>query len=283
RTMVRITMYSQPQPRARENYIQHGEGRHKRVWNACVRCRLKKIKCSEDFPCKRCKEEGSICTPGTRRKKGNKILPPRYVEMLENSHLTLIATIQKLYLMVRNGEPWRLEEPERNDCGQPIVHSIAAKLGCLYPGRGSDSPFCPTFSDDKKGTTDLAQKLQQHVMASCFDSTLRNSSISTSSEQIDLNIAYNQPHHVSFSTMSGAKYSNTDPELDKRVTLGSSAIINNPTYESFLSLDILSVMSLNNQQIEVGPASGFDTFHRLAVLNGEPDIYIQRSPAQMDQ
>lgn len=57
----------------------------------------------------------------------------RYAEVLENTQLTLSATIQKLYSMVRNAQPWELGEPAINACGQPIIQDIAQKLNCLEP------------------------------------------------------------------------------------------------------------------------------------------------------
>ncbi|KAH8165009.1 hypothetical protein CIB48_g3231 [Xylaria polymorpha] len=52
-----------------------------------------------------------------------------YAEVLENTQFALIATVHKLYAMVRNGQSWDLGEPELNDRGQPIIHNIATKLG----------------------------------------------------------------------------------------------------------------------------------------------------------
>lgn len=72
------------------------DGRHKRVWKACERCRMKKTKvgfpalrtelciaaqpltrrqCDGEFPCKRCKDDGLVCTAGTRKKTEYKQLP----------------------------------------------------------------------------------------------------------------------------------------------------------------------------------------------------------------
>lgn len=49
--------------------------RHKRVWKACERCRMKKTKCDGEFPCKRCKDDGLVCTAGMRKKTEYKQLP----------------------------------------------------------------------------------------------------------------------------------------------------------------------------------------------------------------
>src|SRR3954454_21668140 len=61
------------------------DGRHKRVWKACERCRMKKTKvsyfstafssqktnlfqCDGESPCKRCKDDRLVCTAGSRKK-----------------------------------------------------------------------------------------------------------------------------------------------------------------------------------------------------------------------
>lgn len=83
------------------------DGRHKRVWKACERCRMKKTKvrsaastylrgsglivshlqCDGEFPCKRCKDDGLVCTAGTRKKTEYKQLPRGYVHSCLESRL----------------------------------------------------------------------------------------------------------------------------------------------------------------------------------------------------
>ncbi|KAI0400924.1 hypothetical protein F4802DRAFT_464299 [Xylaria palmicola] len=139
----------------------HGtDNRHKRVWKACERCRMKKTKCDGEFPCKRCKDDGLVCTAGTRKKTEYKQLPRGYAEVLENTQFALIATVHKLYAMVRNGQPWDLGEPELNDRGQPIIHNIATKLGCIRPNADADLPPHTVFPEDEAGLTKLAAELE---------------------------------------------------------------------------------------------------------------------------
>jgi hypothetical protein len=52
-----------------------------------------------------------------------------------------MATIQKLYAIVRNRESWSMDEPELNDSGQPLIDSIAKKLGCQLPIPDAQQPF----------------------------------------------------------------------------------------------------------------------------------------------
>ncbi|KAH8667488.1 hypothetical protein BGZ60DRAFT_377469, partial [Tricladium varicosporioides] len=132
------------------------DGRHKRVWKACERCRMKKTKCDGESPCKRCKDDGLVCTAGSRKKTEFKQLPRGYAEVLENTQYALIATVQKLYTMVRNNESWELGEPDMNERGQPVIHDIAFKLGCIRP-----SPDLPSsFPEGEEDFAELQAQLQ---------------------------------------------------------------------------------------------------------------------------
>ncbi|KAK7209748.1 hypothetical protein V2G26_016926 [Clonostachys chloroleuca] len=137
------------------------DGRHKRVWKACERCRMKKTKCDGEFPCKRCKDDGLVCTAGVRKKMEYKQLPRGYAEVLENTQFALIATVHKLYSMVRNSQPWEMGEPELNDRGQPVIHDIAQKLGCIRPNSDIDLPVHSVFPEDERGMQELAAQLEE--------------------------------------------------------------------------------------------------------------------------
>ncbi|OLN96655.1 Fluconazole resistance protein 1-like protein 1 [Colletotrichum chlorophyti] len=137
------------------------DGRHKRVWKACERCRMKKTKCDGEFPCKRCKDDGLVCTAGVRKKTEYKQLPRGYAEVLEHTQFALIATVHKLYSMVRNQQQWDLGEPELNDRGQPVIHNIAQKLGCIRPNSDIDLPVHSVFPEDEAGLAELARQLEE--------------------------------------------------------------------------------------------------------------------------
>ncbi|PNY26030.1 Fluconazole resistance protein 1 [Tolypocladium capitatum] len=146
------------------DHLTHGagmDGRHKRVWKACERCRMKKTKCDGEFPCKRCKDDGMVCTAGVRKKVEYKQLPKGYAEVLEHTQFALIATVVKLYSMVRNAQPWDLGEPELNDRGQPVIHNIAQKLGCIRPNSDIDLPVHSVFPEDEAGMAELARQLEE--------------------------------------------------------------------------------------------------------------------------
>jgi len=117
---------------------------------------MKKTKCDGESPCKRCKDDGLVCTAGSRKKTEFKQLPRGYAEVLENTQYALIATVQKLYTMIRNNESWELGEPEMNDRGQPVIHDIASRLGCIRPS--PDLPYA--FPEGAEDFAELQAQLQ---------------------------------------------------------------------------------------------------------------------------
>jgi len=58
--------------------------------------------------------------------------------------------------MVRNNESWELGEPELNDRGQPVIHDIASKLGCIRPS--PDLPYA--FPEGAEDFAELQAQLQ---------------------------------------------------------------------------------------------------------------------------
>ncbi|KAL6411771.1 hypothetical protein AUP68_04146 [Ilyonectria robusta] len=84
-----------------------------------------------------------------------------YAEVLENTQFALIATVYKLYLMVRKNQLWELDEPELNDRGVPVIHNIAQKLGCIRPNSNIDLPIHSVFPKDEAGMAELARQLEE--------------------------------------------------------------------------------------------------------------------------
>ena len=62
--------------------------------------------------------------------------------------------------MVRNNQSWDLGEPELNDRGQPVIHNIAQKLGCIRPNSDIDLPVHSVFPEDEAGMAELARQLE---------------------------------------------------------------------------------------------------------------------------
>ncbi|KXX73509.1 Fluconazole resistance protein 1, partial [Madurella mycetomatis] len=175
RVAKRTATLAQPQTPTIDSHSQHTDGRHKRVWKACERCRMKKTKCDGEFPCKRCKDDGLVCTAGARKKTEYKQLPRGYAEVLENTQFALVATVQKLFSMVRSQQPWEYGEPELNDRGQPVIHDIASKLGCIRPNSDADLPVHSIFPEDEAGLAELARQLEEQQKEEGSQKTSSNS------------------------------------------------------------------------------------------------------------
>ncbi|KAK3336217.1 hypothetical protein B0T19DRAFT_408889 [Cercophora scortea] len=63
--------------------------------------------------------------------------------------------------MVRNQQSWDFGEPELNDRGQPVIHNIASKLGCIRPNSDMDLPVHSVFPEDEAGLAELARQLEE--------------------------------------------------------------------------------------------------------------------------
>jgi hypothetical protein len=63
--------------------------------------------------------------------------------------------------MVRSNQPWDLGEPELNDRGQPVIHNIASRLGCIRPNSDMDLPVHSIFPEDEAGLAELARQLAE--------------------------------------------------------------------------------------------------------------------------
>ncbi|KAH8652878.1 hypothetical protein BGZ61DRAFT_500788 [Ilyonectria robusta] len=146
---------------AHHEHVAHGisDGRHKRAWKACERCKMKKAKCDGEFPCQRCNDDGLVCTAGVRKTIEYKQLPRGYTAVLEHNQFALAATVHKLYAMARDQQRWDLGEPELNDRGQPVIHNIASKLGCIRPKSDIDLPIHSVFPKDEVGIVELERQL----------------------------------------------------------------------------------------------------------------------------
>lgn len=97
-------------------------------------------KCDGEFPCKRCKDSGFVCSTAARKSTRYKYMPHEDMAAWNDTHVALVNTVHKLYAMVRNRQPWDLGEPEVNDKGEPAIHSIASELGYVPPTTEVDDP-----------------------------------------------------------------------------------------------------------------------------------------------
>ncbi|KAK7997765.1 Alpha/Beta hydrolase protein [Apiospora arundinis] len=217
-------------------------GRHKRVWKACERCRMKKIKCDGEFPCKRCKDDSLVCTAGTRKKTVYKQLPRGYAEVLENTQFALSATVHKLYAMVRSSQQWDLGEPEFNDRGQPVIHDIAAKLGCIRLNADADLPPHSVFPEDEAGLAKLAAELE--VQQSERES---QASVEVKSE------AGSTCNHTDGASSSELDHSDFEQD-DRKVLISGCNNVQTLSPKSFTSYDDFDQNTVLTTDIDSAPA-----------------------------
>ncbi|KAL5344856.1 Fluconazole resistance protein 1 [Pseudogymnoascus australis] len=97
---------------------------------------------------------------GSRKKAEFKQLQQGYAEVLENTQYALIATVHKHYAMVLASEPWTLPWPALNAHGQPVIHDIASKLGCIRADPTSSSTVPIKFPADAAEFAALQCKLE---------------------------------------------------------------------------------------------------------------------------
>jgi hypothetical protein len=122
---------------------------------------MKKTKCDGETPCKKCKEDGLVCTAGVRKKLEHRQLPRGYAEVLESSQIILVSTVLKLFEMLQQSEGWTLGEVEVNSRGRPVVHHIADLLGCIRPHSDLDLPERSLLPESKENMVALAEHLRQ--------------------------------------------------------------------------------------------------------------------------
>lgn len=84
----------------------------------------------------------------------------RSAAALEDTQYALMATVRGLYSMARHSLPWTLGEPGFNNRGQPIIHNIAQKLGCIRPCSDMNLPLQSTPPKDVARKTELASQLE---------------------------------------------------------------------------------------------------------------------------
>jgi hypothetical protein len=166
----------------------------------------------------------------------------RYAEVLENTQFALIATVHKLYAMVRNQQQWDLGEPELNDRGQPVIHNIASKLGCIRPNSDMDLPVHSVFPEDEAGLAELARQLEDQQRETC-----------TASSKHETDSSCNRTDRASSSELD---HSDFESDYRKSVFRGS-AVTMSPQSLAYTDFDVTSAATPDGfaAQSPSGPAT----------------------------
>jgi hypothetical protein len=179
------------------------------------------------------------------------LLSYRYAEVLENTQFALIATVHKLYSMVRNQQTWDLGEPQLNDRGQPVIHNIAQRLGCIRPNSDVDLPVHSVFPEDEAGMAELARQLeeqqQQQDLGPHHDSPIQ-------SRPVDLELSSSSSGYNRNDRASSSEFDHSDLELDYR----KQAFGSNNTASSTVTLSPQSFTTSGDFEFSSAPSSATD-------------------------
>jgi hypothetical protein len=163
--------------------------------------------------------------------------------------------------MVRNGEQWELGEPLLNDRGQPIVHNIAAKLGCIRPNSDIDLPVHSVFPENEADLEDLVRQLrEQEVEQETGKVRKRSASPTSFSSRKHNRASSSEPDHSDFedephsSTTAGTSVASQSP--------GGLGLLSPQSLPPFKDFDIDQSASVfpdqNMQGYSWGRSSGMD-------------------------
>ncbi|KAF4832564.1 hypothetical protein CGCSCA4_v013614 [Colletotrichum siamense] len=111
------------------------------------------------------------------------LVPKSLLMVLEVTQQSLAMTIQKLYTMIRNGEPWIFEEPAASERGSPSIHGIASNLGCILSRDETGLPTPVRFPEDESDLTRLTLLLNARNSSSVHDAEDRVAVESSSEER----------------------------------------------------------------------------------------------------
>ena len=119
--------------------------------------------------------------------------------------------------MVRNNQSWELGEPELNDRGQPVIHDIAQKLGCIRPNSDIDLPVHSVFPEDERGMHELALQLEEQQRMEDAAAPSSGNDLSSSSMAISTSSASSLDIDRSvFQRASSSELDHSDFEQDYR-------------------------------------------------------------------
>lgn len=165
--------------------------------------------------------------------------------------------------MLRNGQQWDLGEPDLNDRGQPVIHNIAQKLGCIRPNSDIDLPVHTVFPEDEQGLADLAAQLEAQQREEAM--TSQNSRTDRASSS-DLD-------HSDFEDYRKAAFGGG--QASSTMTLSPASL----TYDSFDSYSAPSSESLPSAASPINPVPATLTPWMRPPAMGFSSQFVQQSGA----
>ncbi|KAI5264115.1 beta-lactamase/transpeptidase-like protein [Aureobasidium subglaciale] len=114
-----------------QDEIDHTDGSTiQRVSKACNCCRVKKARCSDGYPCAKCKFADAVCIFGFPKKSKRKVFPEQTLELQQ---FNLVTGLQTMYSMLPVADAWP-GYPLPETKGHPLVHDMLERLGCFQSG-----------------------------------------------------------------------------------------------------------------------------------------------------
>ncbi|KAF2104693.1 hypothetical protein NA57DRAFT_70901 [Rhizodiscina lignyota] len=146
-----------------------------RVSIACQHCRLRKIKCDGEVPCKKCIESGIICQPGAKRKKRAPSRKDQYIRELEKK----IQSLEGLQL--RQVSP-QSQERQRDRHSNAEAHGARERSvllnGAPYKKDTNQLDESQYFgASSSLGSIEVETPRQHHTSSSIRDHVSRSESL----------------------------------------------------------------------------------------------------------
>jgi hypothetical protein len=215
--------------------------------------------------------------------------------VLENTQFALIATVHKLYSMVRNQQQWELGEPELNDRGQPVIHNIASKLGCIRPNADMDLPVHSVFPEDEAGLAELARQLEEQQKEAMAHGLEHDASYGASPSELDASefdetdyrrAAFGAPNTMSPQSMTYTDFDTGTPDSFHSPALAgpfhpSWSGVPPPRSSGSLDLSSQQYLAASGQYMDMDmlnqsllEAQGYGTIKPHVLAGGNPDVML---------
>lgn len=125
--------------------------------------------------------------------------------------------------MVRNGQPWELGEPDVNDHGLPVIHSIADKLDCIRLNRHMDASHRLALPEDESSVIGLSAQLEYQQQSTRPRPNIKERSKDDDSN--DCGAFPSEEYYLNNELYAGALASNPDTTMDNALKVPQRGFI----------------------------------------------------------